>query len=217
MLILRFKMDLSYITFCITLMFCAGPIGIHGLMFHLAPNQKKCLKEEIHKDVLVTGEYHLSDAPGHKTDLQVTDSKGESFYRKQDVSKGKFAFTTHEYDMFEICFESHSSVGGSHAGDREVSLSVKRGVEAKNYADIAKAEKLKPMEVELKKLEDLSESIVNDFAYMRAREEEMRDTNESTHSRVLYFSVFSMCCLLGLATWQVLYLRRYFKSKKLIE
>ena len=33
------------------------------------------------------------------------------------------------------------------------------------------------MEVELKKLEDLSESIVNDFAYMRAREEEMRTTN----------------------------------------
>ena len=33
----------------------------------------------------------------------------------------------------------------------------------------------------------------------------MRDTNESTNSRVLYFSIFSMCCLLGLATWQVLY------------
>jgi hypothetical protein len=42
---------------------------------------------------------------------------------------------------------------------------------------VAKAEKLKPLEVELKKLEDLAESIVNDFAYMRAREEEMRDTN----------------------------------------
>jgi len=210
-------MDFTFVLFAVALAYYTVPMGVNGLMFHLSPNQKKCLKEEIHKDVLVTGEYNLSDAPGHKTDLQVTDSKGESFYRKQDVSKGKFAFTTHEYDMFEICFESHSSVGGAHAGDREVSLSVKRGVEAKNYADIAKAEKLKPMEVELKKLEDLSESIVNDFAYMRAREEEMRDTNESTHSRVLYFSVFSMCCLLGLATWQVLYLRRYFKSKKLIE
>lgn len=33
----------------------------------------------------------------------------------------------------------------------------------------------------------------------------------------LYFSIFSMLCLLGLATWQVLYLRKYFKSKKLIE
>ena len=33
------------------------------------------------------------------------------------------------------------------------------------------------MEMELRRLEDLAESIVNDFAYMRAREQEMRDTN----------------------------------------
>jgi len=204
---------LSRIALCLLVVI----VCVESLMFHLSPNQKKCLKEEIHKDVLVTGEYTLSEAPGQKTDLQVTDSKGESFYTKEDANlKGKFAFTTHEYDMFEICFTSHL-IAGHQAVDREVTLNVKRGVEAKNYADIAKAEKLKPMEVELKKLEDLSESIVNDFAYMRAREEEMRDTNESTHSRVLYFSIFSMCCLLGLASWQVLYLRRYFKAKKLIE
>ncbi len=42
---------------------------------------------------------------------------------------------------------------------------------------VGKAEKLKPLELELRRLEDLAESIVNDFAYMRAREEEMRDTN----------------------------------------
>ena len=48
------------------------------------------------------------------------------------------------------------------------------------FFQLAKAEKLKPLEVELKRLEDLSESIVNDFAYMRAREEEMRDTNGKT-------------------------------------
>jgi len=76
---------------------------------------------------------------------------------------------------------------------------------------------LKPLEIELRRLEDLSDSIVNDFQYMKQREEEMRSTNESTNSRVLYFSVFSMLCLVGLATWQVLYLRKFFKSKKLIE
>ena len=91
------------------------------------------------------------------------------------------------------------------------------------------------MELELRRLEDLAESIVNDFAYMRAREEEMRDTNgglhnivsplqlctslsvESTNSRVLYFGVFSMLCLLFLAAWQIFYLRRFFQAKKLIE
>lgn len=47
---------------------------------------------------------------------------------------------------------------------------------------LAKAEKLKPLEIELKKLEDLSQSIVNDFAYMRSREEDMRDTNGQFHT-----------------------------------
>lgn len=54
---------------------------------------------------------------------------------------------------------------------------MKHGVEAKNYEDIGKAEKLKPMEVELRRLEDLSDAIVKDFAFMRQREEEMRTTN----------------------------------------
>ncbi|XP_013397521.1 transmembrane emp24 domain-containing protein 10 [Lingula anatina] len=191
-------------------------VSIDALSFHLPINQKKCLKEEIHKNVLVTGIYDLTEAPGQRTKLVVVDSRGHILYQKDDASKGKFAFTTEDYDMFEVCFETKLPMG-THAPDREVTIDVKTGVEAKNYEALAKAEKLKPLEVELRKLEDLSEAIVNDFAYMRAREEEMRDTNESTHSRVLYFSIFSMCCLLGLASWQVLYLRRYFKAKKLIE
>jgi len=42
---------------------------------------------------------------------------------------------------------------------------------------IGEVAKLKPVEVELKRLEDLSEAIVQDFARMRKNEEEMRDTN----------------------------------------
>lgn len=116
-----------------------------------------------------------------------------------------------------------------------VSIFVRRQIE--------EAGKFKPLEVDLKRLEDMSDAIVQDFAAARKREEEMRSTNgrllanytnrfntdnlmqqhifscqtESTNNRVLFFSIFSMCCLLGLATWQVLYLRRYFKAKKLIE
>ena len=46
------------------------------------------------------------------------------------------------------------------------------------------------MELELRRLEDLTESIVNDFAYMRAREEEMRDTNGKC-----YTATFSLVLL----------------------
>ncbi|QQP32522.1 Transmembrane emp24 domain-containing protein 10, partial [Caligus rogercresseyi] len=176
-----------------------------GLMFHLEPNSKKCLKEEINKDVLVSGEYEVTEIPGQVVDLIVVDSKGQHFVSRQGVDKGKIAFTTDE-----------PTTPLKSASFPEVFLSVKHGVEAKSYEGLGDAAKLKPLEVELKRLEDLSESIVQDFAHMRRREEEMRDTNESTNNRVLYFSIFSMCCLLSLATWQVLYLRKYFKSKKLI-
>jgi hypothetical protein len=39
-------------------------------------------------------------------------------------------------------------------------LTTKHGVEAKSYEGLGDANKLKPLEVELKRLEDLSESIV---------------------------------------------------------
>ncbi|XP_021936165.1 transmembrane emp24 domain-containing protein bai isoform X1 [Zootermopsis nevadensis] len=192
-------------------------INVDGIMWKLQPNAQKCLKEELQSDVLVTGDYEVQDAPGQKVDYVVRDSKGHILSQKEDISRGKFSFVTENYDTFEICFTSR--VPPQQRGNaQEVSLVTKRGVEAKNYEGLlGEAAKLKPLEVELKRLEDLSDAIVQDFSQMRKREEEMRDTNESTNNRVLYFSIFSMCCLLGLATWQVLYLRRFFKAKKLIE
>ncbi|XP_067835694.1 transmembrane emp24 domain-containing protein 10-like, partial [Heptranchias perlo] len=130
-----------------------------AISFQLPSNARKCLREEIHKDRLVT------------------DSSGHILYSKEEATKGKFAFTTDDYDMFEICFESRLPPGHFRVPDQLIILNTKHGVEAKNYEDIAKAEKLKPLEVELRRLEDLSESIVNDFADMKQREEEMRDTN----------------------------------------
>ena len=57
---------------------------------------------------------------------------------------------------------------------------------------LAKAEKLKPMEVELKRLEDLADAVVNDFAYMRQREQEMRDTNgKKSYKLILFLSLGS--------------------------
>ncbi len=102
---------------------------------------------------------------------------------------------------------------------------------------MAKVEQLKPLELELRKLEDLSESVVIDFARMKEIEQAHRDTNgwschvclgavvavvavlmhaESTNDRILMFSVISMVALFVLAIWQVVYLKKFFRQKKLI-
>ncbi|XP_057660800.1 transmembrane emp24 domain-containing protein bai [Diorhabda carinulata] len=198
------------------LIFVTFLVSSNCIMWNLEPNTRKCLREELQQNIPVIGEFEVSEAPGQTVDYVVTDSKGEILAKRQAISKGKFSFNTESFDTYEICFISQvpQHIRGV---SQEVSLITKHGIETKNYEAYGEAAQLKPIERELKKLEDLSESIVQDFAIMRKREEEMRDTNESTNSRVLYFSIFSLCCLLGLATWQVLYLRTYFKAKKLIE
>ena len=45
--------------------------AVQGLMFELNPNGRKCLREEVQKDVLVTGEYEMSEVPGQRTDVKV--------------------------------------------------------------------------------------------------------------------------------------------------
>ena len=60
-----------------------------GLMFHLEPNSRKCLKEEIHKGVLVTGDYDANQIPSQVVDLMVIDTKGQHFVNRENTDTGK--------------------------------------------------------------------------------------------------------------------------------
>lgn len=92
-----------------------------SISFYLDPDSKKCIREEVHKDVLVVGDYEVEDSTSQKTNievchvipslrfhlpLQVIDSKGHVLFRKEEISNGKFAFTTEDYEMFDVCFHT---------------------------------------------------------------------------------------------------------------
>jgi len=199
--------------------------AVAGITFTISGSKQKCIQEDVQKDVLVVGTYTVDfEVNNHQNefevDLEITDGKANRLYQKTQATNGKFAFTSDDYDTFNICFNQKPINGDDlHLQPpplSRITLDVKLGVEAKSYADIAKAEHLSNMELELRRLEDLAESIVNDFAQMKQSEETHRDTNESTNERMLHFSILSMICLLLLAVWQVIYLKSYFKQKKLI-
>ena len=46
--------------------------SVFSISFFLPVNSRKCLREEIHKDVLVTGEYEIGEQPNTKTNLKVS-------------------------------------------------------------------------------------------------------------------------------------------------
>lgn len=192
------------------------PMSI-SIKMTIEAGQTRCLKHESPLGVITNGLYDASEDLSHIVDLVIKDSKGHLLFNREAISKGTFAFSTEDYEIFEVCFISRAAPAGRDIAPRKVFLDVKQGAEAKDFEQLAKAEKLKPVEMELKRLEALTDEIVRDFNHMHLKSSKMRSTNESTHNRVLCFSILSMLILIGFACWQVLYLRRYFKSKKLIE
>jgi len=58
-------MNMDLLQHCLVL-YSVLVLSVDSLMFHLEPNARKCLKEEIHKGVLVTGEYDVNEVPGQQ-------------------------------------------------------------------------------------------------------------------------------------------------------
>ena len=94
---------------------------------------------------------------------------------------------------------------------RHVELDIDIGADAKDWSAVQATEKLKPVETELRRMEEMVAEIVAEMDYLRTREQKLRDTNESTNTRVKWFAFGTMGMLVALGAWQVVYLRAYFR------
>jgi Leucine-rich repeat (LRR) protein len=99
---------------------------------------------------------------------------------------------------------------------RHIELDIDIGADAKDWSAIQATEKLKPVEAELRRIEEITSELVTEMEYLRSREQKLRDTNESTNNRVKWFGIATTWLLIGLWGWQIMYLRAYFRSKHLI-
>lgn len=208
-----------YSILTIAVLFISQYCHVEAIRFELQANTKKCLKEEMRKDLLVVGEYDISALPGTTIDFQILDSKGHTALIRDNINEpGKFAVTSDKDDEYEFCFSYSSSPNTAHhLAPREVFLNVKVGIEARSYEAGPNDDKMTELDQSLTRTQDVTNSIIDDLAYLKKRESEMRDTNESTSRRVFYQSIISVIILIVLATWQILYLRRFFKARKLID
>lgn len=114
-----------------------------------------------------------------------------------------------------VCVKlSHSTGRGNPY--RHIELDVDIGADAKDWSAIQATEKLKPVEMEMRRIEEMIGEMVGEMDYLRAREQRLRDTNESTNNRVKWFGISTTLLLIALWGWQIMYLRAYFRSKHLI-
>ena len=192
-----------------------------AVSFDVQPGETMCVSEEVMKDELAVGEYSVpTDAATGLSQVSVhvtgptplkTGGASKTFYSKAQATAGKFALTGLETGSHKVCFRSKAPAA------RRVELSINVGVSAKDFETVAKKAHLNPLEAELNRLLDSATEIHDEQLFMRSREEELRNTNESTADRIKYFSISTIIVLMVLGAWQIVALKSFFKSKKLVD
>ncbi|KAI9368628.1 WD40-repeat-containing domain protein [Aspergillus egyptiacus] len=184
----------------------------------VAGKGERCIRNFVLKDqlVVVTAIVSGERGDGQMVNMHIKDALGNDHGRPKDVvGETRQAFTSAGDTTFDVCFEnvlvSRRVVANPH---RAIELDVDIGADARDWSSIQAQEKLKPVETDLRRIEEIVAEIVNEMEYLRAREQKLRDTNESTNERVKWFAFGTMGMLVGLGVWQVIYLRAYFRCHR---
>eukprot|EP00240_Pyramimonas_obovata_P013911 CAMPEP_0118934100 /NCGR_PEP_ID=MMETSP1169-20130426/13636_1 /TAXON_ID=36882 /ORGANISM="Pyramimonas obovata, Strain CCMP722" /LENGTH=208 /DNA_ID=CAMNT_0006876965 /DNA_START=88 /DNA_END=714 /DNA_ORIENTATION=- len=173
----------------------------------------KCMLEEMNENVLVLLDY--SSVDGTKISAKLEDPQGQVFWTLDGAVTGHYGFTTEKAGDYKICF-TKSEPGTGEETTHKVKLDWKTGVAATDWDNIAKRDKVDAMAMSLRELEAEIKEIHEGMLFFRKREEEMRDINESTNSRVAWLSVLSLGICVGMSVWQLVYLKKFFMRKKLL-
>lgn len=193
--------------------------ALHLEVFATGRPEPVCIRDFVGQNQLVVLNLKTTGYQGDGQRLQVTvfDTMGNQFAKKNDIYKEtRISFTTHDSTAIDVCFYNVMVREGNHHMSREIELDIESGSGARDWNALQAAEKLKPAEVDLQKIYEMTKEITYDLHYLKAREERMRNTNESTNDRVKYFAMLVIISLVGLGAWQIQYLRHYFKVKHII-
>ncbi|QIX01589.1 hypothetical protein AMS68_007106 [Peltaster fructicola] len=126
---------------------------------------------------------------------------------ERGVSSGDHSFTAEEDGRFTYCFSNE----GWTATTKEVSFNVHGIV----YVPENEAPQ-DPLEKEVKEMSELLALVKDEQGYIVVRERTHRNTAESTNARVKWWSIFQLGVVLGIAGFQVWWLRRFFEVKRLV-
>ncbi|KAG5513443.1 hypothetical protein PMAC_001507 [Pneumocystis sp. 'macacae'] len=181
---------------------------------------QRCIRNFVPTNTLVTifVKIYGSLDDGQKVNMTITDIHGNEYSRSKEViGEKRVIFTTSDESTIIVCLNNLLVYGPNNTIHfRSIELDISKGTDALNWEDIEVQRHLRPIEVELLKIEGISREIANEMEYLQVREQKMRDINESTNDRVKFYGLGFMISLVILGVCEIIYIRRFFQRKHLI-
>lgn len=186
---------------------------------HYTP-RGRCVLYKVQGHSLVTGTVSGIPPSNGKIGVYAYDPQGNQPFSRPELN-GEIPFSFRSADVpteYEICFRMNSLSGyGGVPGNPVVPVEIKL-TQTFDLFDDGKAHdiKVKPIEAEFMRLEGVMRSVVQEATNLSKVQQGMRDVNENTFNTLKYLCFFSFFIFVGLNVYQVYYMKKFFKSKKLI-
>jgi hypothetical protein len=128
----------SFLVFTLMINFS---LQITSIKFYFEPQERECFYEYFSDKTLV-----IFEASSNSTDtgFKVIDPDDKDIGEKRKVTEFKEAFTTYSGGYYGLCI-----FNSAREEIAEVRISIRHGVAAKDYSEVAKAKDLKPMELDV--------------------------------------------------------------------
>ncbi|KAG0201681.1 vesicle coat component [Mortierella sp. GBA30] len=163
-------------------------VQVSAIKFELAGQHSSdavpyCLSHYVDDETQVVVKVRVGPGPHQKILLEITDDSEHQnqLWRKDSLTEElqRATFLTKQAGEVVACFTNtlSDSVQPDTRYTRTVDIDFDIGSETIDYAKLAETEKLKPMEIELRRLEDLVRDILENMEHLQEREEGMRNTN----------------------------------------
>ncbi|EPY33280.1 COP-coated vesicle membrane protein gp25L precursor [Strigomonas culicis] len=133
-----------------------------------------------------------------------------------------------EGDLTQVCFAAQydSSIPGQRPSGpnptRTITFDFLLGMELEQFeqqqqrANTA-VTRLRPLEAKLQMVDQFIAEAKTQYNYFKEEEGLMRNTNEYMTARVLYLSIVVILIFVGFSAFQIYYMKRYFKKKRMID
>lgn len=100
--------------------------------------------------------------------------------------------------------------------NNKISFEFLTGVNAKDYSDIAKKSNLKPIELNLQKLEDMISYLIKELSTVMSSEERALALNDALSNKIILFSMLTLISMVAVGFIETFYIQRYLKNRKII-
>ena len=178
-----------------------------------------CVSYNVPAGSLVTGFIQIRNPHSNvRASAFIYESGNQPFSQQELNGEARFSFRSKsEPALYEACVRALPK----NAATVPMGIIVDVALQLRWTFDLfdeatAKRVMLEPIEGEFYQLEEQINRLARELNDFVLNEEKLRDTNESTLDRLRTFALLAILVLVGSGVYQIFYLKRFFKTKKLI-